>query len=116
MVPLALTMVMYAWERASSSPPSGARDALEVYVVGKQWMWKFQHAEGQREIDELHVPLGGRSAHDDLGGRDPQLLRPRLPGEAGRPAGRYTTTWFNATRQGPIISSARSTAARSTPA
>jgi cytochrome c oxidase subunit II len=32
-------------------------DALEVYVVGKQWMWKFQHASGQREMKELHVPV-----------------------------------------------------------
>jgi cytochrome c oxidase subunit 2 len=33
-------------------------DAMEVYVVGKQWMWKFQHGTGQREINELHVPVG----------------------------------------------------------
>src|SRR5258708_5500234 len=32
--------------------------AMDVYVVAKQWMWKFQHLEGQREINELHVPLG----------------------------------------------------------
>ena len=36
-------------------PPA---DALEVYVVGKQWMWKMQHSEGRAEINELHVPLG----------------------------------------------------------
>lgn len=29
----------------------------EVYVVGKQWMWKVEHAGGQREIDALHVPV-----------------------------------------------------------
>jgi cytochrome c oxidase subunit 2 len=34
------------------------RDALPVYVVAKQWMWKAQHLTGQREINELHVPLG----------------------------------------------------------
>src|SRR5689334_2522017 len=34
------------------------RDALQVQVVGKQWMWKLQHAEGKQEIDELHVPVG----------------------------------------------------------
>ena len=33
-------------------------NAIEVYVVGKQWMWKLQHATGQREINELHVPVG----------------------------------------------------------
>jgi cytochrome c oxidase subunit II len=35
----------------------GNRDLSESYV-GKQWMWKFQHPEGQREINELHVPVG----------------------------------------------------------
>ncbi len=39
------------------SPP---KDAFRVYVVGKQWMWKLQHPEGKREINELHVP--GRPA------------------------------------------------------
>ena len=38
-----------------ATPPD---DALEVYVVGKQWMWKLQHPGGQREINELHVPVG----------------------------------------------------------
>lgn len=33
-------------------------DALPIYVVGKQWMWKAQHLGGQREINELHIPLG----------------------------------------------------------
>src|SRR5205823_4091906 len=37
------------------TPPD---NAMEVYVVGKQWMWKLQHETGQREINELHVPVG----------------------------------------------------------
>src|SRR5512146_2473284 len=37
------------------SPPP---NTLDIYVVGKQWMFKFQHPGGQREIDELHVPVG----------------------------------------------------------
>ena len=37
------------------TPPD---DAMDIYVVGKQWMWKFQHETGQREINELHVPVG----------------------------------------------------------
>ena len=36
------------------TPP---KDAMEIYVVGKQWMWKIQHETGQREINELHVPV-----------------------------------------------------------
>jgi cytochrome c oxidase subunit II len=44
--------VIYFRER---TPPA---DATEVYVVAKQWMWKIEHMEGQREINELHVPTG----------------------------------------------------------
>ena len=32
-------------------------DALPIYVVAKQWMWKVQHPGGQREINELHIPV-----------------------------------------------------------
>ena len=38
-----------------SRPPD---DAIDVYVVGRQWMWKVQHPDGQREINELHIPVG----------------------------------------------------------
>ena len=49
---------------------------------------RSQHSEGRAEINELHVPLGqADQADDDLGGRDPQLLHPRVPDEAGRAAG-----------------------------
>ena len=52
-------MVIFVWGAgmyfAMSRPPE---DALNIYVVGKQWMWKFQHLDGQREINELHVPVG----------------------------------------------------------
>ena len=37
-----------------TTPPEG----MEIYVVGKQWMWKLQHETGQREINELHIPVG----------------------------------------------------------
>ena len=88
-VPLVLGLMMFVWGAILFyriyDPPA---DALEVYVVGKQWMWKTQHSEGRAEINELHVPLGqADQADDDLGRRDPQLLRPGVPGEAGRAAG-----------------------------
>ena len=58
-VPLVIGMVMFIWGAILFyrlyDPPS---DAMEVYVVGKQWMWKVQHSEGRAEINELHVPLG----------------------------------------------------------
>jgi cytochrome c oxidase subunit II len=43
---------------SASRPPAGA---MEIYVIGKQWMWKIQHPEGKKEINELHVPVGRRS-------------------------------------------------------
>ena len=63
-------------------------DAATIYVVGKQWMWKFQHPEGQREINTLHVPARPADPPaDDLGGRDPQPLHSRLPHPHGPAAG-----------------------------
>ena len=43
---------------AQSRPPT----AMEIHVVGKQWMWKIQHPTGAREINELHVPVGRPSS------------------------------------------------------
>src|SRR5262245_49547734 len=58
-VPLLLVMVMFVWGAdlflQQSIPPKGAE---EVSVVAKQWMWKAQHSNGRREINELHVPVG----------------------------------------------------------
>src|SRR5262249_29407590 len=57
-IPLGMAMVLFAWGAfvyfKLYRPP---QNAMEVYAVGKQWMWKFQHPEGVREINELHVPL-----------------------------------------------------------
>ena len=57
---MALFLVMFFWSAFQylwmMHTPD---DAMEVYVVGKQWMWHLQHPEGgQREINELHVPVG----------------------------------------------------------
>src|ERR1022692_2009026 len=58
-IPFGLTMVMFTWGASiffrERRPPD---NALPIYVVAKQWMWKLQHPEGQREINELHVPVG----------------------------------------------------------
>ena len=57
-IPFGLTIIMFVWGASlfirNSRPP---RNSTEVYVVGKQWMWKLQHPEGPREINELHVPV-----------------------------------------------------------
>jgi cytochrome c oxidase subunit II len=58
-IPLAIAMGLFVWATAvflaNKRIPSGAS---EIYVVGKQWMWKLQHPEGRWEMNELHVPVG----------------------------------------------------------
>ena len=50
---------MFVWgARVYLNAYSPANDAMRIYGVGKQWMWKFQHPNGQREINTLHVPRG----------------------------------------------------------
>src|SRR5262245_50487840 len=56
-IPLGIAMFIFVWGAVlyfkALKPPAAA---IDVYVVGKQWMWKFQHTSGRREINELHVP------------------------------------------------------------
>ena len=70
-------------------------------MVGKQWMWKFQHLDGQREINELHVPVG-RAVR--LTGTSEDVIHsffvPAFRLKADVIPGRYTTLWFNATKTG----------------
>jgi cytochrome c oxidase subunit 2 len=58
-IPFILVMVMFFWGAKlyfdARMPP---KDAMEVLVTGKQWMWKLQHSNGKREINDLHVPVG----------------------------------------------------------
>jgi cytochrome c oxidase subunit 2 len=101
-IPLMITMVIFVWGAkiffAMSRPPD---ETLNIYVVGKQWMWKFQHLDGQREINELHVPAG----------RDVKLIAtsedvihdffvPAFRVKADVLPGRYVTIWFRAIRPG----------------
>lgn len=75
--------------------------AMEVYVVGKQWMWKIQHPTGQREINELHVPVGRKvkltmTTEDVLH----DFFVPAFRTKADVIPGRYTYLWFEATKPG----------------
>jgi cytochrome c oxidase subunit 2 len=101
-VPLGIFLVIFAWGAfiffQERTPPRGAS---EIYVVAKQWMWKLEHLEGQREINELHVPVG----------RDVKLIMtsqdvihsfyvPAFRIKQDVLPGRYTTAWFRATKPG----------------
>jgi cytochrome c oxidase subunit 2 len=75
--------------------------ALEVYATGRQWMWKFQHPTGQREINTLHVPVG-RPVKITMASEDVihSLWFPSFRVKADVLPNRYRTMWFEATKTG----------------
>ena len=95
-------VVMFVWGAkvyfGAYRPPD---DAATIYVVGKQWMWKFQHPEGQREIDALHVPVG-RPIRLLMTSEDVihSLFIPDFRIHMDLLPERYTSVWFQATRPG----------------
>ncbi len=101
-IPFLLMMVMFGWGASvffeMSRPPD---DAMNIYVVGKQWMWKTQHLEGRREINELHVPLG-RPVKLTMTSEDVihSFYMPAFRVKFDVLPGRYTTAWFNPTKPG----------------
>ncbi|HTM25095.1 MAG TPA: cytochrome c oxidase subunit II [Vicinamibacterales bacterium] len=102
LIPLGITMVMFVWGAQvffhMTRPPKGA---MEIYVVGKQWMWKVQHMDGAREINELHVPTG-RPVKLIMGSEDVihSFFIPDFRVKADVIPGRYNTLWFTATKAG----------------
>jgi cytochrome c oxidase subunit II len=101
-IPFVLAMIMFGWGVdvyfRLSRPPN---DAQEIYVVGKQWMWKIQHGDGQREINELHVPIGKpvkliMTSQDVIH----DFFIPAFRVKMDVIPGRYTTEWFEATKPG----------------
>ena len=101
-IPFGIVMVMFGWGAKVFfdlyRPPVGA---MEVYVVGKQWMWKVQHMDGQREINELHVPVG-RPVKLIMGSEDVlhSYFIPEFRVKADVIPGRYNVLWFTATKPG----------------
>ncbi|HEY8132430.1 MAG TPA: cytochrome c oxidase subunit II [Thermoanaerobaculia bacterium] len=76
-------------------------NALDIYATGKQWMWKFQHPTGQREINELHVPVG-RPIRITLASEDVihSLFFPYFRTKMDALPNRYRIMWFQATKTG----------------
>ncbi len=102
LVPLGLMMVMFFWGAdlyfRLARPPDGA---AEIYVVAKQWMWKLQHPEGPREVNELHVPIG-RPIRLIMASEDVihSFYVPAFRIKQDVVPGRYTSEWFQATKAG----------------
>ena len=101
-IPFFITMVMFGWGAQvffdAYRPPKGA---MEIYIVGKQWMWKAQHMGGQKEINELHVPVG-RAVKLTMGSEDVlhSFYIPAFRVKADVIPGRYNVLWFTPTKPG----------------
>jgi cytochrome c oxidase subunit 2 len=101
-VPFVIAVALLVWGMKLFlriyEPPPGA---IEILVVGRQWMWKLQHPGGQAEIDELHVPVGSRillrMATEDV---IHSFFVPAFRVKQDVVPGRYTTLWFEPTRVG----------------
>jgi cytochrome c oxidase subunit II len=101
-IPLFVMLTFFVWGAIlffqERTPPA---NATEVYVVAKQWMWKLEHIEGQREINELHVPTGENiklimTSQDVIH----SFYIPAFRLKQDVLPGRYTTLWFKATKPG----------------
>jgi cytochrome c oxidase subunit 2 len=101
-IPFLIAMSIFVWGAsvyfAQYRMP---KDAMEIFVVGKQWMWKVQHSTGQREINELHVPVGRKikltmTTEDVIH----SFFVPAFRTKADVVPGRYTNIWFEATKPG----------------
>ncbi|HWR14314.1 MAG TPA: cytochrome c oxidase subunit II [Terriglobales bacterium] len=102
LIPFGLFMVMFVWGASiymtQVQPP---KNAMDIFVVGKQWMWKAQHPEGVREINQLHVPVG-RDIKLTLISQDVvhSFYVPEFRIKQDVIPGRYTTMWFHPIKTG----------------
>src|SRR5215470_3844717 len=101
-IPFIISIVIFGWAADVFfdiyRPPD---QTIEIYATGKRWMWKFQHIDGQNEINELHVPVG-RAVRVTFTSEDVlhSLFFPAFRVKADAIPGRYSTVWFNATKVG----------------
>ncbi|HTV64839.1 MAG TPA: cytochrome c oxidase subunit II [Bryocella sp.] len=102
LIPLGICMIFFAWGSLiyfqEARPPKGS---MEIYCVAKQWMWKFEHEGGQREINQLHIPVG-QDVKVILSSQDVihSFFVPAFRVKTDVLPGRYTATWFRATKPG----------------
>lgn len=100
--PLAIFLVIFGWSSAVFSQFHRVPvNAMRIHVLAKQWMWRLEHDNGRREIDELHVPLGQpveliMTSQDVIH----SFFVPAFRVKQDVLPGRYTSLWFTATRLG----------------
>ena len=102
LIPLAIVIAVFFWStELYVSQVRVPGNAMEINVVGKRWMWKLQHVTGQREINELHVPVGvpvklTLTSEDVIH----SFFVPAFRVKKDAVPGRYSTAWFEATKAG----------------
>ena len=76
-------------------------NTIDINVIGKQWMWKLQHPNGMREVNELHIPVG-RPVKLTMTSQDVihDFYIPAFRVKQDVLPARYTTLWFEATKVG----------------
>ena len=101
-IPFIISLFIFGWgAKIYYQMYTEPKDAMEIYVTGKQWMWRAQHPDGIREINQLHLPLGKRikltmTSEDVLH----SYFIPAFRTKADVVPGRYTMTWFTPTKAG----------------
>ena len=101
-IPFIISIGIFVWASVVFFHIVRAPDqTLEIYSTGKRWMWRFQHVDGQREINELHVPVG-RAVKVVFTSEDVlhDLFIPAFRVKADAVPGRYSAIWFEATKVG----------------
>jgi cytochrome c oxidase subunit 2 len=101
-IPAIIFLGMFGWGAKTyfdvEQPPP---DAIDIFVVAKQWMWKLEHANGIREINTLHVPVG-RPVRLTMISQDVihSFYVPAFRIKQDVLPARYMTIWFKATKPG----------------
>ena len=102
LIPFFISIGIFVWASVVFFHIVRAPDqTLEIYSTGKRWMWRFQHIDGQREINELHVPVG-RAVRVVFTSEDVlhDLFIPAFRVKADAVPGRYSAIWFEPTKVG----------------
>lgn len=101
-IPLILALGIFAWGAIIYvNYRTAPTDTLDIYVIGKQWMWKLQQPNGRKEINELHVPVN-RNIKLIMGSEDVihDFYVPAFRVKMDVVPGRYNTMWFRPTKTG----------------
>jgi cytochrome c oxidase subunit 2 len=102
LIPTIIAIGIFAWGAAIYvNYRIAPKDTLDIYLIGKQWMWKLQQPNGRKEINELHVPVN-RNIKLIMGSEDVihDFYVPAFRVKMDVVPGRYNTMWFRPTKTG----------------